>query len=152
MSENSTRKLLLESCDTFLTQKKESLQKAMTGLKEDLENESKSSAGDKYETGREMINIEWNKLSTQLHQYDQLFVVLNRLQAHQPNGNIMLGSIVITKSANYFISVPVGEINAEEKKFYAIGAQAPVAKNLLGKQAGESFTRNGKEFKILKVI
>lgn len=152
MSDNSTRKILLETCDQFLTRKKVVLKKAMDSLKEDLENESKSSAGDKYETGREMINIEWNKLSNQLNQYDQLLTILSRLQAHQPNGNIMLGSIVLTEAANYFISVPVGEISAEEKKFYAIGAQAPVAKNLIGKKAGQFFTLNGRDYKILEVI
>lgn len=146
------RNKLLNACEEYLAHKKVRLKKAMDSLKEDLENESKSSAGDKYETGREMINIEWNKLSNQLNQYDQLFNVLSRLEAHQPNGNIMLGSIVFTEAANYFISVPVGEISAEEKKFYAIGAQAPVAKNLIGKKAGESFMLNGRSFKILEVI
>ena len=152
MSEDHIRTSLLKACAKFLNQKKEILNKAMNGLKDDLENESKSSAGDKYETGREMINIEWNKLSSQLHQYDQLSVILNRIQAHQATGNIMLGSIVFTEAANYFISVPVGEISVENEKFYAIGAQAPVAQNLLGKKAGETFDLNGIEFNILEVI
>jgi len=53
---------LIKACEEYLNTRIAVIRKAMNGLKEDLENESKSSAGDKYETGREMINIEWNKL------------------------------------------------------------------------------------------
>lgn len=146
------RKKLITSCDAYLVNKKLVLTKAMNALKEDLENESKSSAGDKYETGREMINIEWNKLSNQLNQYEQLSVILSRIRNHQPNGNIMLGSIIKTETANYFISVPVGEIKTDNDKFYAVGAQAPVAKLLFGRKIGDSFRLNGKEQKIVEII
>ncbi len=44
----------------------------MADLEESLENESKSSAGDKYETGREMINYEFEKLSGQLKEFKKL--------------------------------------------------------------------------------
>ncbi|MCG9971468.1 transcription elongation factor [Christiangramia crocea] len=142
---------LIKACRNFLQQKTDVVLKAMDGLKEDLENESKSSAGDKYETGREMINIEWNKLSNQLNEYEKLGKVLNRVEDHKYNGRIVLGSMVNTDIASYFISIPAGEILTGNKKFYAVGIQAPVSQKLLGKEAGENFEINGRMIRITAV-
>ena len=143
---------LIQACYDYLDAKVLVVRNAMNGLKEDLENESKSSAGDKYETSREMINIEWNKLSVQHHQYDQLRKILKRIEDQKSSKNIVLGSVVITNSANYFISIPAGEIRVEDQVFYAIGIKAPVAQKLFGKTKGDFFNLNGKEIEILEVI
>ncbi|TBW27182.1 transcription elongation factor [Gramella sp. KN1008] len=139
---------LIKACRNFLQLKIDVLEKGLNGLKEDLENESKSSAGDKYETGREMINIEWNKLSAQLNEYEKLGNILKRIENHKPSGEVRLGSIVRTRLANYFISIPAGEISTQDNKFFAVGIQAPVAQKLLGKQEGDHFEMNGKTFRI----
>ena len=143
---------LIKACREYLQTRIKVIQKAMDGLKEDLEGESKSSAGDKFETGREMINIEWNKLSVQLNEYDRLGQILKRIEEHTPNGNVVLGSIVITDSANYFISIPAGEIKNADEKFYAIGIKSPMAQLLVGKKKGDKVVFNAKEFTINRII
>ena len=148
----SLRKELIKACENYLDSRVSMIRKAMDSLKDDLDNESKSSAGDKYETGREMINIEWNKLSVQLNEYDRLRQILHRIEEHSPNGNVMLGSIVKTDVANYFISIPAGEIKSEKDKFYAIGIKSPIAQVLLGKKVDEEVNFNKKTFKIESVI
>ncbi|GAA4310616.1 hypothetical protein GCM10023115_34090 [Pontixanthobacter gangjinensis] len=145
------RQNLIVACWEYLQTRVEVVKKSMEGLKEDLENESKSSAGDKYETGREMINIEWNKLSVQLNEYDRLGNILNRIEEYKPNGNVVLGSTVVTNVAKYFISIPAGEINTGKDKFYAVGIKSPIAQVLLGKKAGEKAKFNGREFEILEI-
>lgn len=142
----SLRKELIKACEEYLDSRVLMIRNAMDSLKDDLDNESKSSAGDKYETGREMINIEWNKLSIQLNEYDRLRQILKRIEEHRPNGNVMLGSIVKTDVANYFISIPAGEIKSEKDNFYAIGIKSPIAQILLGKTANEKMEFNGKDF------
>ncbi|WP_300433748.1 transcription elongation factor [Christiangramia sp.] len=146
------RSALIHICQEYLDKKVAVVRNAMNGLKEDLENESKSSAGDKYETGREMINIEWNKLTVQLNEYDRLAQILKRIEEHKPSRKAVLGSIVFTDAANYFISIPAGEIQIAGKKYYAVGVKAPVAQQLLGKEKGDQFVMNGKEFNIIEVI
>ncbi len=78
--------------------------------------------------------------------------ILKRIEDHKPSGNIILGSIVRTDTANYFISIPAGEILAGNEKFYAVGIQAPIARQLIGKGKGDDFNLNGKTFKITEVI
>lgn len=138
----------MEACRNYLQSKIMVVRKAMDGLKDDLENESKSSAGDKFETGREMINIEWNKLSVQLNEYERLGHILNRIEENNTSGNAVLGSVVITDAAKYFISIPAGEIKIGNEKYYAVGIKAPMAQLLMGKKAGDKFTFNGRQFTI----
>ncbi len=146
------REELIEACRSYLHKKIVVVKNALAGLKEDLENESKSSAGDKYETGREMINIEWNKLSNQLNEYDRLEQILNRIEKHEFHGSVILGSMVITSNANYFIAIPAGEIQLNEEKYYSVGIQSPVARQLIGKKKGDSFNIAGHTYKIDKII
>ncbi|MUP45065.1 transcription elongation factor [Gramella sp. BOM4] len=149
---NNVRLELINSCEKYVEQRVQRISMAMEQLKEDLENESKSSAGDKYETGREMINIEWNKLSVQLKEYEKLDHILARLPKERINEKIAVGSIVYTNAANYFISIPAGEIEVDGEKFYAIGVQAPVAQKLVGLKEQDEFELNGQKIKIQKLI
>lgn len=149
--ENKNREVLIGACQEYIEQRVEIIKKAMAGLKEDLEGESKSSAGDKFETGREMINIEWNKLSVQMTQYEHLSQILKRIEDHKPGEMVVLGSIVYTSAAKYFISIPAGEITGVADKFYAVGVQAPIAQVMLGKKPGDSVSFNGSEFSIEKI-
>lgn len=146
------RSQLILACREYLDKRRVIVKNAMAGLKEDLENESKSSAGDKYETGREMINIEWNKLTVQLNEYDRLSQILQRIEDYKTSGKAVLGSIIITNTANYFISIPAAEIKIEDEKYYAVGIKSPVAQQLLGKEKNDSFVLKGKSFKVLDII
>lgn len=123
----------------------------MKDLEESLENESKSSAGDKYETGRAMINLEFEKLSGQLSEFRKLDGTLAMAWRKAPSHSIQLGSLVKTSNANYFIAIPAGEISNGNEKFYAIGANSPIAQALLGKNEKDSFDFNGNTNKILFV-
>lgn len=140
---------LITTCENYVEDR---INRALAGIKdldEALKMESKSSAGDKYETGRAMINLEFDKLLIQLEQYKGLKKTLS-FAGQNPNlGIIGLGSLVKTSAANYFISIPAGEILVENEKFYAIGINSPIAQALLGKKENENFSFNGNTNKIL---
>lgn len=142
---------LLVECQKYLDVRINRILVSIKDLENSLSGETKSSAGDKYETGREMINAEIEKLSGQLKEFKKLEEVLQIAERNQNHKEINLGSVVETSTANYFIAIPAGEITFENGKFYAIGANSPVAKVLLGKTAGEEFTFNGMSNKINSV-
>lgn len=150
MSLNLKQQLIVV-CESYV---EERINRALAGIKdldEALKMESKSSAGDKYETGRAMINLEFDKLLIQLEQYKGLEKTLG-FAVQNPNlGIIGLGSLVKTSAANYFISIPAGEILVENEKFYAIGINSPIAQALLGKKADENFIFNRNTNKIFLV-
>ena len=145
------REELLKSCHTYVNERILRLEASVRDLEHDLGNETKSSAGDKYETSREMINAEISQLERQLKEFKKLKGILSLPQLQKTSTAIQLGSIVVTNTANYFVAIPVGEVNIDKEKFYAIGINSPMAKLLNGKQKGDVFTFREKEVKILDV-
>ncbi|MDT0648662.1 transcription elongation factor [Autumnicola edwardsiae] len=148
---NKIKQQLFEACGNYVQERINSISSAMKDLESDLENESKSSAGDKYETGREMINIEWNKLSNQLQQFKMLRETLEKAKKRQSSGQIQLGSLIRTNMANYIVAIPAGQIDINDEKYFAIGANSPIAQILQDKKAGEDFSFNGKTNQIVSV-
>lgn len=149
---NSIKEKLYKACEAYVDERIKRIEAAMAGLESDLENETKSSAGDKYETGREMINLEINKLAEQLQQFKNLRNTLNVAKSRTNNGSAQLGTAVKTNMANYFIAIPADRIIVDGDEYFAIGANSPIAQLLLHKKAGEEITFNGKSAEILEVF
>ena len=123
----------------------------MHELEEALKPESRSCMGDKYETSRAMLHLEFEKLSGQVEQFNALRRTVSLIQPRSETSFTGFGSVVRTNIANYFIAIPAGEIAADNQKFYAVGINSPVAIALLGKKSGEEFVVNGKKGIILYV-
>lgn len=143
---------LFSACNNYLEERIQRIQTSLADLNDALQNETKSSAGDKYETSREMINTEINKLSVQFQQFKKLTAILEMAKYKPVSSSVQLGSGVKTSTANYLLAIPAGEINANNEKFYAIGVNSPVAQALMGKSVGEKFSFNGKESEILVIF
>ncbi|MDX1720699.1 MAG: transcription elongation factor [Salegentibacter mishustinae] len=149
---NSIKERLYKACEAYVEERIKRIEAAMAGLESDLENETKSSAGDKYETGREMINLEINKLAEQLQQFKNLRNTLKVAKSRTNHGFAQLGTAVKTNMANYFIAIPADRIIVDGDEYFAIGANSPIAQLLLHKKAGEEITFNGKSAEILEVF
>ncbi|MBO6183089.1 MAG: hypothetical protein J6O88_00155 [Chryseobacterium sp.] len=110
-------------------------------------NDTKSSMGDKYETGREMLQQEINNLQGQLNevlkQQDFLKTILPKLSEKAEKG-----AIVKTEKGLFFISVSLGEITVENQKIICISPESPLAKAIIGKYRDEVFSINNINQKI----
>ena len=116
-------------------------------------NDTKSSMGDKYETGREMLQQEINNLQTQLNevlkQQDFLKTSFDKLRMTKKFDKAEKGAIVKTERGLFFISVSLGEITFENQKIICISPESPLAKAMNGKQKGDVFSLNNMNQKIL---
>jgi transcription elongation GreA/GreB family factor len=148
---SNLKEQLYIQCETYLEEKIVRITNSISDLEGALINESKSSAGDKYETGREMINIEIQKLASQLQQFQKLKTTLDLSKRNKLATPIKLGSLVRTGSATYFICIPVGEVAIGVDKVYVIGTNSPVAQALIGKSLGDNFSFNSVENKIISI-
>jgi len=133
---------LFNKCRSYLEEKIARISNSILDLEAALTNEAKSSAGDKYETSREMINIEIHKLSTQLQQFQKLQVTLEVAKHNATTKIVKMGSLVEATNAIYFICIPIGEVEIGDKKVYIIGAASPIAQALIGKSVGDVFSFN----------
>ena len=116
-------------------------------------NDTKSSMGDKYETGREMLQQEINNLQVQLNevlkQQDFLKTSFDKLRMTKKFDKAEKGAIVKTEKGLFFISVSLGEINFDNQKIICISPESPLAKAMNGKQKGDVFSLNNMSQKIL---
>jgi len=113
--------------------------------------ETKSSAGDKYETGRTMAQLEIERNTRQLMETEKLRSKIQELAGVKVSDTIISGALVHTSQGLFYISVSLGLVDVEGEQYYCISADAPVAKALMGKCAGEVVSFQGKTFSILRV-
>ena len=114
-------------------------------------NDTKSSMGDKYETGREMLQQEINNLQVQLNEVLKQQDFLKTILA-KPSDKAEKGAIVKTERGLFFISVSLGEITFENQKIICVSPDSPLAKAMNGKQKSEVFSLNNMNQKIVDII
>ena len=140
--------LVINQCKDVLKEKIELLSKEIQLLIEDISEDTKSSAGDKFETSREMANIERQKLSGQLELNKKSLGILANLSESVAK-EIQLGTIVETSSAIIYIAVSLGIMKVAGQNILAISPNAPLAQVLLGKVVGDEVEFNSRTYKIL---
>ncbi|MGY0391137.1 3-oxoacyl-ACP synthase [Bizionia sp. KMM 8389] len=148
MKNRKIKDALKAMCTQALDLRLSTVRSQVLEIQQALTSETKSSAGDKHETGRAMMQLEREKLGKQLSEIEKQQEVLSKVPLKINPELIGLGTIVITNSANYFIAVSVGELTFENVAYYAISPQTPIGKLLLGKSANETFSFNGRTFEI----
>ena len=152
MKNQSIKTQLLQLCNQSLDTRLQNVLAVIEDIKQSLQSETKSSAGDKHETGRAMLQLEREKAGHQLAEIEKTKQILSKINTESTYKNIGLGSVVYTTTSNYFISISAGEFEVENKTFYAISANTPIGQLLLGKSVGDVINFRNLEFKITKVL
>lgn len=143
---------LITACMDYVDARIGRFNATMKELEEALKPESRSCMGDKYETSRAMLHLEFEKISGQVEQFNNLRRTASLIEKQPVLKKIGFGSAVRTSGANYFISIPAGEIKAKDETYYAVGIHSPVAQQLLGKEEGENFSINGRVMRITEIF
>jgi transcription elongation GreA/GreB family factor len=144
--------LLFAHCQDYIKAKQLLLEKQKDALQLALTSESKSSAGDKHETGRAMIQLEREKLGNQIVEVEQNQQRLNTLKNHKSTESVTIGSIVLTDNENYFIAIAADFCDFEGKKYYCISPQSPIGTRLLGKKVRDQIKFNGRLSTLLEIL
>lgn len=105
----------------------------------------------KYDSIREEMQEEIYHLDKQMFSLKNMQRKFQQV-ANSNSERIVLGSLVITNKARFYISVSLGEFFYEGDRFYAISEESPMAKIMLGKAEGEEFILNNIHQKIEKII
>ncbi|MFT5735923.1 MAG: transcription elongation GreA/GreB family factor [Maribacter sp.] len=135
-------------CKTFVAERLGRLNSQAKEISDALTSETKSSAGDKHETGRAMLQLEREKLGTQLADAEKMQALLHKVPANTTSTSVGLGTIVKTTTRTYFIAISAGECTYENQRVFCISPATPIGKLVMGKQIGDSFTFQSKENKI----
>ncbi|MFI8379138.1 3-oxoacyl-ACP synthase [Leeuwenhoekiella sp. NPDC079379] len=144
------KKELIHELKERLNKRLEQLRETKAGLIESRESDGKSSAGDKYETGVEMIQQEMERTQGQIDQTEKQKEILSRISL-TPNTIIGDGSLVLTDKASYFIGIPFGELKLATGNVYCISSASPIGELLTGAQVGETVTFRDQIIKIVEI-
>ena len=141
---NTIKQQLLEACVKYVQERENTIKAIISSNQKALHSETKSSAGDKHETGRAMLQLEMEKTGQQLAVIDQMKMILDRITINDNSELVKLGSLVTTNTHNYFLAISTGELFIENKSYFVVSIASPIGKLLLGKKEGDEFEFNGK--------
>ncbi len=153
MSINKNQKQqIIKQLQEMLDSKIETAIMAIALAKESRDNDTKSSAGDKYETGRAMMQLEMDKNEAQKSKILNLKRELSLINIQKNFSKVEFGSLVVSNQGNYFISIGIGKIEVNNEIFYAISFASPIGKLLQNKIVGDKFQFRGEKFIIENIL
>ncbi|MDM1295779.1 GreA/GreB family elongation factor [Sphingobacterium sp. N143] len=129
------------------------IESALDTARDSSNDDTKSSAGDKYETSREMIQQDINRYQLQLQEANKDLQQLKNIASAggEKADLVKVGSLVKTNTGIYFIAVSIGLLKIDAANIFVISPVSPIGKLLLGKTVGDSFSFNGVDQRILAV-
>lgn len=142
---------LYQLCLAFIDKRIANATEALQQAQEASNDDTKSSAGDKFETGREMAQQDINRNKQLLADAQQQKAVLLALADVSETEKVRSGCLVITSQGNFYISISAGQMQVAGKAFFAISAASPIGKLLIGKAVGEKFDFNGKVYLVEEI-
>lgn len=150
-TELEIKSVLYQKCIDFVEQRLKRVLNSIKEIQESLTSETKSSAGDKHETGRAMLQLERENAGRQLSEIEKLKESLSKIDIKSTSNTIGLGSLIITSQTNYFMAISSGKLQVGSKEYFAISPETPIGLLLLGKKAGDVIRFRDTLFKILIV-
>ncbi|MDZ7900242.1 MAG: GreA/GreB family elongation factor [Arcicella sp.] len=137
------KKKLIEYVKNHLDQRIQNSMAAMQAAQESANSESKSSAGDKYETSRAMGHLDREMHGRMYQQAQQERQIVERLDDTITYKKGALGAFMKTSMGDFFLSVSIGQVEIDGQKVMIISPQSPIGALLMGKIVGDSFEFRG---------
>lgn len=147
----SLKKQIITQIADLLNQKIELLKLDIASTIESRNSDTKSSAGDKFETGRAMMQMELEKNEVQLNKTEKIKRELSNIDVNRICTKGEFGSLVSTTQGNYFLSLALGKVMVNNTSYFAISLAAPIGQMLQHKKEGDSFEFQGNKISILSI-
>lgn len=145
------RTALILQCGRFLEARKSEYLRELRNVDEAAAGETKSSAGDKYETAREMMAQARNLLGRNLAETEAGLDTLARMAAAPLRPVIGFGSLVETDQGWHLLGASLGEREIGGIPVRLISLASPLGTALKGKKAGDRFPWRGSQGSVLRV-
>ncbi len=142
---------IIATAQNLLNSKLIELEKAIFNVQNAANEESKSSMGDKYETGRAMAQNDRAMLENQKNELLKDIITFENINFGQETEFVKNGSLVQTSIGYILVSVSLGKIVEGGINVMLISSASPLGAELLGKKAKVSITMNGRQIQILGI-
>jgi hypothetical protein len=149
---SNIKQQLYNQCIAYIKNRMSEAEHAFKDAEKAQNDDTKSSAGDKYETGRAMMQQEKDRNTIQLNEANKLMVALNLVSTKGTSKIAENGSLVITDNGKFYIAISAGALVVDGESYFAVSAASPIGIKLKGLKAGDGFVLNGKGYRVLEVI
>jgi hypothetical protein len=136
-----TKSAVIDELDSQLLRKLSYLNTSLNQAIDSRNSDTKSSAGDKFETSREMAQIEIHKIETEILKTQQ-FITDLASKASQ---------LIITDKGAFLISIPFGKVMVNTTEVFCISNSAPITKQLVNTEISANFEYRGVTYNILDI-
>ena len=147
----SIKKQAYEILLLALQHKIAAIENDLLAIKESISNETKSTAGDKYETARAMLHIEQENVMKQLANAQNQKHELTAVDTSQVASVVRHGSLVTTNYGIFFIATAMGKIVVDENSIVTLAKISPLGKVLMGKKENDIVLFDSRRYEIKKV-
>ena len=152
MTNKDLKKTVYQKLVDIVQEKIDVANNSLNATIEGRDNQTKSTAGDKHETGRAMMQAEQQRNEIQMGKAILLKKELQQIDLENTFEQVQSGALVITNQGNYFIAIGLGKIVVAGKNIYAISVLSPIGKALLNKQVGEVVKFQNKEIIVKDIL
>ena len=142
---------LYDLCCGYLLSREASIKKIIAEARIAATEDTKSSAGDKFETGREMIQQEINLNLERLNELNKQKLILDAIHTNQVCATVVPGALVHTSQGAYYIGISAGPFIIDGQTFYSISLASPLGGHLGIHAKGDTFLFRDKSFTIKEV-
>lgn len=130
----------------------DAFQGMILALSEDSKNDAKGSAGDKHETALSMMHIEQEKLNYKLQDHLNDQQQFSKIDFTKHSNKVQVGNLVLANSSYFLVALALPKIMVQGANVFGISPQSPLAKELIGKQVGDTFTINNTLYEVHEII
>ncbi|WP_291867838.1 3-oxoacyl-ACP synthase [Maribacter sp.] len=152
MPKTTLKEDTFQFCKDYIKERFNRIHNQIQEIQTALTTETKSSAGDKHETGRAMLQLEREKLGQQLSEAEKVAQLLSKIDISAGSNHIGPGTLVKTDGFHYFIAISAGEYVNKDTNVYCISAATPIGKILKGKSVGDIVTFNGNKIVVKEIL
>ncbi|MFN3848574.1 MAG: transcription elongation factor [Spirosomataceae bacterium] len=145
------KELIIQQIKQILQERIDAAALAMKNAQAAANEETKSSVGDKYETGRAMNQLNLEMYGRQHEQAASELAIVEKIDVSQIPVAIGIGSLAKTSMGIFFVAVGTGKVSVGKELIMAISPQSPIGELLMHKKQGDSFDFRGKKVEVLEV-
>jgi len=150
---------ILAQLDEQFQQQLVEIETEIESMNVDMSNETKSSAGDKFETSREMINQELDRLENSLSKISRQQRSLLEMKEISTPATIDFGSYVTTNKGNFLFGLAVGKTlttsspktNKQKIICYVLSLNSPIGKAFYGSTLDDQISFMGNTYIIQSI-
>jgi hypothetical protein len=114
------------ACKQLLDDRLTLIREEMLALQASSDEETKSSAGDKYETTREMIQGEKEKVSSRLEETTRFIHLLGSIDTSESCSLVKTGCLVEVDTGWMYLAVSLGSVKIDGTNVFVVSPVSPI--------------------------